>query len=193
MESIPLQVTIGGMGSAGQAGAETILGEFEPITGVLMIHKSIQVPPGSPEVRRGEAAVLTNNTSADDRDGLFNEDNIRDAIIDFFNLDGRGQLVLLDDVARHNPKNKIEQDGMDERGRKFRFGLDITNAQIAVVAMCWFAMKQGAVHAQLEVFDEFQDMAITTVGMDRHDGRPRHIAGYAMGGQIALGYDGWPV
>ena len=140
MESIRLQASIGGLAAGGQMGAETVLGEIDVSTGVLLIDAAATVRPGHTEVRRKGCAVLTNNAGADDRDSLFTDADIRDAINDYFGFAGRGLLVLDDAVARLNPATKIEADGLDEHGRKYRIAQDMSNGQLAVIALCWFAV-----------------------------------------------------
>lgn len=185
MDSVPLQSTIGGL-AAGAGAVMTLLGEMDPMTGVLLIDAAVQVQPGNPEVRHQNCAAVSNNPASEARDTLFTEEDIRDAIRDYFDFAGRGLLVLDDDVQRFNPQSKIEADGLDDRGRKFRIAPDMTNGQLAVIVMCWFALRQKASTAQIEAFSEYldfaDDMEITSVG----------ISDRSMGG-LRIRHDGWPV
>jgi len=189
MDTIRLQVTIGGLSANSNTSGETVLGELDVASGVLLIDASVSVAPGMPETRHDGCAVVTNNAGADDHDMLFADADIRDAITEYFSFAGRGLLVLDEAVARHNPGTKIEPDGLDERGRKYRIAPDMTNGQMAVIVMCWAAVRQNGFARQLAAFDDMQDVSITTVGIPGKG----EVAGYTMGGKLALGRDGWPL
>jgi hypothetical protein len=193
LESIPLQATIGGMGAANADGF-TLYGELDLASGLLLIDMAEVVRPGLLVPRRTGCAVLTNDAAADDYDNLFTEQDLRDSISDYFNFAGRSLLMLEDPVSRFNPSSKIEADGIDERGRKFRVAPDINNGQIAVMAMCWFASRQSGVAAQLATFDDYSSMLVTTVGLGRSVARrPGSTPQTIMGGKVAIGPDGWPI
>lgn len=197
IESIPMQVTIGGMSARPGSSGMTLFGELDVATGLLLIDEARSVAPGVPVARRGECAMLTNDATAPDYDALFTDADIRAAITDYYSFQGRSLLMLEDAVRQFDPGSKIEPDGIDEHGRKFRVAPDISDGQVAVMVMCWFAMRQTGTNAQIAVFDELADMTLHTVGMG---GRTVHAAagnpltrGYTMGGQLAIGADGWPV
>jgi hypothetical protein len=181
MKTVSLQATIGGISANASDAGETVYGIFEVGTGVLLIDGASTVRSGEIEVRRPRHAVVTNNPAADDRDELFQDESIRQAIEDYFAMSGRGLLEIDPKVARVNPSTKIEPDGMDDHGRKFRVAPDISNGQMAVLVMCWFALRQTAIAGQLAAFDDMGiDTDIVTVGMGSHAGIP-------------LGPDGWPI
>lgn len=195
MESIRLQASIGGFAVGGALGAVSVFGEVDVVSGVLLIDAWAPVRPGDPEVRREGCAVVTNNSSTDDADAVFTEDDLRDAITDYFDTVNRGLLSLDESIGALNPQAKIEADGLDERGRKYRIAQDMTNSQVAVLVLCWFAQRQAAMLTQLAAFDDYRDLSITTVGIPGRatSASGRSIAGYAMGGALPLGRDGWPV
>lgn len=190
---ILLQVTIGGLSTVSATGGETLFGGLEVGSGVLVVASSRKLAPGEREIRRADHAVLTNNASGDDFDGIFTEPDFQDAIRDYFSFAGRGLLVLEDAVAAHNPSNKIEPDGVDEKGRKFRIANDISNGQLAVIAMCWFALRQAGFASQLTAFDDLTDPRILSIGLPDEPDSPGRIVRYDMGGQLPIGADGWPV
>lgn len=196
IESIPMQVTIGGMSARPGSSGMTVYGELDVATGLLLIDEAKAVVPGVPVERRAGSAMLTNDLSAPDYDAMFTDDHIREAITDYYGFQGRGLLMLEDAVRQFDPASKIEPDGIDEHGRKFRVAPDISDGQVAVMVMCWFANRQSAVNAQVAVFDDLADLSVTTVGasdtVHAAAGNPR-TRGYTMGGQLAIGADGWPV
>lgn len=192
-ESIQIQAAIGGLGSG--AGAEIVFGELDRPSGVLLIDAALALPPGMPEARRGGCAVVTNNPSTDDRDELFTDVELRQAIEDYFAFSGRGLLVIEPAVARHDPRSKIEPDGLDERGRKYRIAPDMTNGQLAVIVACWFAMRQSGVASHLDAMVDAEDDTIITVGIPGTVG-PSGRSGavrFEMGGRLPIGADGWPL
>lgn len=195
MDSIRLQATIGGFAAGGSVGAVTVFGEVDVVSGVLLIDAWAPVRPGDVEVRREGCAAVTNNAGTDDADMVFTEDELRDAIVDYFDTVSRGLLVLDQGIAGMNPESKIEPDGLDERGRKYRIANDMTNGQVAVLVLCWFAQRQSAMLTQIAAFDDYADLSVTTVGIPAspRSATGKRIAGYAMAGKLPLGADGWPV
>lgn len=189
-----LQATIGGMAARSTEGGQTLTAMFDTVSGVLLVMSAKAMPAGAPEMRQRGHAVVTDNGNADDYDALFTEDQIRDAISDYFSFSGRGLLQFDGGAERMNPTSKIEADGVDERGRKYRVAADINNGQVAVLVLCWFAVRQAGFARQLAAFDDYAnlDMSVTTVGLD-DDAEVRQVVGYAMGGKLPLGADGWPV
>jgi hypothetical protein len=188
--TIRLQATIGGFAATTAAGGDTLLGELDVGAGVLLVDIHAPARPGVPELRREGCAVVTNNASTQDCDIIFTENDLRDAIADYFAFAGRGLLVLEPNVSRFDPASKIEPDGLDERGRKYRIAQDMTNGQVAVMVLCWFAVRQSGFASQIGAFDDLADLTITSVGLP--DER-REVAGYIEGGRIAVGFDGWPL
>jgi hypothetical protein len=190
---ILLQATIGGLSTVSGGGADVLTGGLDVGSGVLVVASARKLGPTERETRKPQHAALTNNASADDFDVLFTEADFQDAIRDYYAFAGRGLLVLEDGVAACNPSNKIEPDGVDEKGRKFRIANDIGNSQLAVIAMCWFAVRQAGFAQQLTAFEELADPRILSVGLPGEPGAPREIVRYEMGGKLPIGRDGWPV
>lgn len=189
--SIALQATIGGMSSRAGDKIWTVYGELDVGSGVLLVDVAKEHKPGTPEKRRAGCGFVTNNANAEDHDVLFTEPDLQDAIRDYYAFAGRGLLVIEDAIRSHDPESKIEADGMDEHGRKYRLSPDMTNGQIAVMVMCWFAARQSGFARQLEAFDDFFDSDVVSVGVG-NAGR-REARSYAMGGKLPIGDDGWPI
>lgn len=190
-DSVRLQCSIGGFAPAGAAvDAITVLGEMDLPTGVLLIDIARTVQRGRPEVRVADSVVCTNNPASEDRDVLFTGEDIRAAIEDYFDFNGRGLLVLEGSTERLNPSAKIEPDGIDERGRKYRFAPDITNGQIAIIALCWLARRHGTHAEHVNNLDDFAEaQSLYSIGLG---GRPSGQDSYVMGAQVRLGPNGWP-
>jgi hypothetical protein len=187
-----MQATIGGLAASASATGETVFGVLDVATGVLLIDMSATARPGQPEKRMEGCAVVTNNAGAEDCDQVFTEADLRAAIADYYAFAGRGLLVLEKPVQRLDPASKIEPDGLDEHGRKYRIAQDMSNGQIAVMVLCWFASRQAGFARQLDAFDDMMDLTVTSVGLPGSS-VPRKISGYTMGGKLAVDSEGWPV
>jgi hypothetical protein len=178
--SIRLQVTIGGIAQRGN-GAVMLLGEYDLASGVLLIDTEKTLAAGAKEKRIGDSATLSNNAQSEARDMLFTEEHLADAIRAFFDLDGRKLLILDEGLERLNPHSRLQVKSIEEKGRKYELAQDITDGQVAVLAMCWFAMKQAGVAAHMDALDDTEDdWDIMSVGLT------------GRGNGIKYGSDGWP-
>lgn len=113
---------------------------FDPSTEVLAI---VQERPYEVAARDGFLRITT-RPSDPVHDAVFSEDEVSDAVAAYFDLSSMG-LVQLGDLARLNPKSKIEQDGMTETGIRYRLAADIANGQVAVLIAALFAVRQRQV------------------------------------------------
>lgn len=124
---------------AGHAGdAVSLFCAFDPANEVLIVAVANPYEAGQ---REGFLRVTTQEQD-ECFDAVFLEEDMRDAINAFFGLDAL-QLISLSEKARqHDPKHRIERDGIDEHGTKFRINPDITNAQVAVLIASFYAKRQ---------------------------------------------------
>lgn len=121
--------------------------------------------------RREGCMVITNDLNIE-RDGLFSEGELQQAIMEFFTLqggiasDGKSKrLVFSDKAARANPAQSIEKDGMDANGQRYRILDSITNAQMAALATCWYAASRVSVIANmLDMADKLIDIELLNRG-----------------------------
>jgi hypothetical protein len=185
---IPLQATISGLAANSKNGGDTVFAAFDVASGLVVVDAVRTLPAGGTETRRDHAAVVTNNSACEDFDLLFTEADLRDAINDYYALSGRGLLHIESGVARLDPATMLEPDGVDEKGRKYRIAPGIGNGHLAVIVLCWFAARQGNFSRQIAAFDEYSDLNVSSVGLP-----DREVFGYAMGGMLPLGRDGWPL
>jgi len=174
-------VTIAGMGN-GATGATTLFGEFDPDTGVLLIAEERAEKPGRPIGVDEDSMVATNIANLPEYDVLFDEDDMRAAIVAFFNLYQSGLVVLEQSVRHLNPQSKVEPDGVDEHGRKYRVMPDITNGQTAAIVMCWLTERVVNSGRQVEAMKDVPDLGMMTVGLPPEFIRAARLA---MGGQAA--------
>lgn len=141
-------VSISGYGPPGTAPV-SLECSYDGEVDVLFIAKQIVFTDQRPK----NFALIT-NLMAQTRDFLFTNEHLRDAIRDFFIRMGQELVVLDDGVSAFDPTNKIEMDGIDERGPKYRLAPDITNGHVAVLAAIAFAAGQDSITQALDVMDE---------------------------------------
>lgn len=87
----------------------------------------------------GEEAGVISNQIDDDFDYFFSEDDFKEAFQAFRNYEKNGRLVLSNDTKRASPR--VEFGKISNTGTEFLIDPDITNEQMAVIALCFFAHK----------------------------------------------------
>lgn len=107
---------------------------------------------------RPEGSNLVTNLDLQTRDFLFTDEHLRDAIRSYFGRSGRGTIHLEDSVMRFIPDTKIETDGIDEKGPKYRLSADIQNGHVAVLAAVAFASTQSTKSAVIEMMDDLTNL-----------------------------------
>lgn len=129
----------------------TLLAFADPETGILVIVK--KADQFEPEALEGFAFVT--NLRAESYDCLFKEEHLAQAIRDFVVGMGEETVSLGESAARYKPR--IETDGVDESGQKYRLHDDMTNAEIAVLALVHFHMRQKAIGNADSLTDDLYD------------------------------------
>jgi hypothetical protein len=136
-----------------QGAAVNLLGALDPKTGLFIVAKEQGI-----DERTEGALTVSNNTRLEDRDRLFDEDKLQRAIHLFFSLRGQGLLELLPAVTKHDPGTRIESDGMNERGTKYRLAPEMSNGNVAVLALIEAADVALAADTTVSSADEIADM-----------------------------------
>lgn len=126
MSIVKLQAEISGY----QGKAVNLLGALDTDSGLFIISK--EMPAGE---RVEGATVISNDPRAERRDCLFTEDRLQDAIRLYFRASATEMIELLDTVAKHNPAHKIQSDGVGENGTKYSLSPEVTNGNVAVLAL----------------------------------------------------------
>lgn len=144
--TILLRVNIAGF----QGEPVSLYGAFDHADDLLLISESQVYEPGD-----APAMLKISNQERDAfRDDLVGDDNMQDAIRAYFEMEGLKLLVLGEKAKRHAPSNKIERDGVDEGGLRYRISPDITCAQVGVMFACLAAKRQRAVGGALNIMEE---------------------------------------
>lgn len=137
---IPIQANATGFGGR----ASSLFSAYDGAAMVLAI--SVSANEFRPE--RFKDSVLITNVVASERDSLFTERDIKEAINAYYSLkngvaaDGESpRLTFGDRAANADPASSIERDGVDTNGFKYRISESISNAQIATLMTCWYVIK----------------------------------------------------
>jgi hypothetical protein len=141
-----IMVSIGGYGGAG-AEPVTLSAFKNNALGVLVILDKVTYRE---EADKGFAFVT--NLRLKDYDCLFKEEHLADAITAYKEAEGMNTIVLADDVARWRPR--IETDGVDTQGQKYRLAADIGNAEVAILALAHFMSRQRGIESLGRMSDD---------------------------------------
>ena len=125
----------------------SLLCALDTSTGMLRVSDDREIEPGG----RPGWLLITNSVSDESADAFFRRDMLRDAIAAFFDMDSVGLVSLASKAVRADPRSKIEADGIDERGTKYRIKSDCGNRQVAVLAACWFAQMQLSISDSIDL------------------------------------------
>lgn len=134
-----------------QGEAVSVFGMFDMETDVLLIGQRAKKYDTEP--RDGFLRITTQDRDPT-HDGVFLEEQTRDAIVAFFELEAMNLIQFGEGLSSLDPKNKIERDGMDTGGMKYRIAPDISNGQVAVLIAAHTAVGQRAVGRAGEFFGD---------------------------------------
>ncbi len=132
----------------------TLLAMFDEATRALVIRKEIEYREAR---REGETdwAFVTNVRCAA-YDCMFTEEHLADAVSAYKEMEGSGTAVIHDDVVKYRPR--VESDGVDEKGQKWRLNPSMENGEVAVLALVHFMERQRGIGRVLEEMDDFMDL-----------------------------------
>jgi len=153
MTPIKIRVNIAGFAGA----AVSVFCAYDPATDVLLVARVADEYEGGP---RDGFLKVTNMASDSAFDDLFDNENTKEAIEAYFALESMRLITLSDKVQRFNPAAKIERDGMDESGPKYRVAPDIGCGQVAVLVASYCAKQQRAHAAVSDAFEDFRAITI---------------------------------
>lgn len=137
---------------SGYAGERVTLVAFlDPVTSVLAIAKPLLYRES-----REEGYAFVTNTRSDAYDCLFTEEHWDEAIRAFKVSQGNETMTLADLTMRWQPR--IENDGVDEKGSKYRLHDDMTNGEVAILALVYFQQRQLAITTANNAMDSWTDL-----------------------------------
>lgn len=155
---IPIQTSISGY----QGKPATVFSGYDPESRILVVSVESVFRPE----RQAQCLVIANDETLFPRDVLFTDDCLPDAISAFYALHSgtaadsvSPRLVFDEKAARCNPTSGIERDGLSESGYKYRISDTMSNAQMAVLATCWYArIHFSRVNRYIEKAERFADL-----------------------------------
>jgi len=160
-----IQTTIAGF----QGKPCTVLSAYDLDRKILVVHAETDYRD-----ERVEGCAVITNIQELDRDRLFSADEFKDSIHAFDTLrngvasDGvSSRLVFGERAKRADPNAVVEQDGISESGIKFRVSPEATNAHVAVLAACWYAVQCDAIGRTVDYFDDLNELLqgqVVTIG-----------------------------
>lgn len=154
---IQIQATITGYGGR----ACSLFSAFDTDAKVLIVGAEAEYRTQ----RRDNCIVLTNDPEIQ-RDSLFSDADLRNAISAFFSMksgvaaDGKSSRIAFSErAARANPEQSIEKDGIDAGGPRFRIAEGVTCGQIAALATCLHALRADTVERTVKMAESFKFLA----------------------------------
>lgn len=139
-------VSIGGYGPAGSEPV-TLMAFKSNALGTMTVLSRITYRE-SPD----EGFAFVTNLRLKNYDCLFKEEHLADAITGYKEGEGMGTILLADDVSKYRPR--IEVDGVDTQGQKYRLHSDIGNAEVAVLALAHFMSRQRGIESLTQMSDD---------------------------------------
>jgi len=136
--------------------AANLLGALDTETGLLIVAR--ELPAG--EVFAG-AMLVTNDPRSEQRDSLFTEEKLQEAIRLFFRAKANGTIDIMSSLTKHDPEHMIEVQGIEERGSRYRLNPDFTNGNSAVLAMLEAAHRAHTAQEVADFSDELAEFFVT--------------------------------
>lgn len=131
----------------------TLAGVIDPANGILAVVKSVKFREAA-----DEGFAFITNTKTEAYDCLFTEEHWAQAIRDYQVAMGNETMTITDAATRFKPR--LETDGVDEKGQKYRLHADLLNGEVAVLAMVHFQQRQKALTIADDAMDEWFDLVM---------------------------------
>jgi hypothetical protein len=133
-----------------------LLGALDVDSGLFIVAKELKFGE-----RPDGAVIVSNDPRSEQRDSLFTEEKLQDAIRLFFRAQATGVVELLPTVTKHEPSHRIESDGIGEKGTRYRLSPDITNGNVAVLALLSASDSTYRAQAATDFSTELAEMFMT--------------------------------
>lgn len=131
----------------------TLVALIDPASGVLAVVKHVKF-----RERADEGFAFVTNFRCEAYDCLFQEEHWEDAIREFVQGEGNTMVSIDSEVSRWAPR--IETDGVDEKGQKYRLREDLNNGEVAILALVHFQQRQRGISLADQAMDEFFDLVM---------------------------------
>lgn len=113
----------------------TVFGHLDEDTDKLTIIKLADVRFD----RFKDCRVVTNLPQVKEWEAMFSEEHLANAIAAFHARNTSGRFATRAEAARANPANGLQLLKVTEKGRDYEIITSVTNDQIGVLMMCWYA------------------------------------------------------
>ena len=140
--TIKMRVNVAGFASE----PASIFAAYSADTDILLVLRDAPYEDG---LREGFLHITT-QTGDRTHDAVFDQDQFREAIVAYFESASMSKLSMSDTMGRHDPRNAIQRNGVDEKGPKYQIQPTITNGQVAVLVACFYARHQRALASSRE-------------------------------------------
>lgn len=107
-----------------------ILAALDSESGLVIASKEL-----APGERRPGAMIVSNDPRSETRDRLYTEDSFSDSIRSYFRAVSSKMIELLPAVSKYDPTQYIETNGMGENGIRYRLSDEVSNGNVAVLAL----------------------------------------------------------
>jgi hypothetical protein len=154
LQPVKIRVNIAGF----HGSATSLFCAFDPDNDILLIVSEAEQYEST---RREGFLHITNQDRDETIDATFNNDEVKDAIVAYFEAESLKLLAYGAKATRCNPASKIERDGIDVNGPRYRIAPDMSNGQVAVLVACRYAALQRHVGSAQEMMDEL--ISMTTI------------------------------
>jgi hypothetical protein len=152
MITVRIQAEITGYGGS----SANVLGALDMGSGLFIVAKELAYG------ERVEGAIaVSNDPRSEQRDSLFDEDKLQGAIRLFFRAKATAMIEMLPSVTKFDPSHKIEANGLDENGSKYRLSPDVSNGNMAVLALVDAADRAYKAQAATDFSDELAEFFLT--------------------------------
>jgi hypothetical protein len=103
-------------------------------------------------------SLIISNMELDAVELQFTESDLGEAIAAFLQAKNGGLISFSSDAQRADPAGAIEQDGINETGRKMRIAAEIKNEQVAALAICLYATKSSTNNKVMGMMDQLMSL-----------------------------------
>lgn len=146
VEPVPVQVNMQGFNGK----PCSLLGVFEPETGVFLAHKITPMATG-----RIAGCFVIGTGYKEDCDCVFTASLLGDAIKAYDDM--RSLIEYTDAAKRCNPDSAVQTVSYEANGAKKEISETLSNEKAAMLAACWALGKQNATNAALSALDYMRD------------------------------------
>ena len=138
----------------------SLFGVLDTDTGVLFI-----VAQSSKRQDAKSDCIFITNELKVEHDFYMDENKFKDAMVSYYRLknglakDNETPLLgFSGKVGSADPVSSIELNGVSSTGMEYRIAPDITNIQVATLAMCLYVEKGNTIQDTLEMFSALDDI-----------------------------------